>query len=135
MRVLLRRSSVRGALRDTDCIAGDDQVDSAVLRTAAGGGVIRDWLRLAIASCRDVVWLNPLRDEEVPDRVGPVLRELLVVFVTADDVGVAFHLNFETRVGLQDSGDFCKADLSTGLQRVPAGVEENIGHIDDEASS
>src|ERR1700722_2916430 len=132
--MLLGRSSVGRGLLDADGIAGDDEVDASVLRATARCGVIRDWFGFSVASGGDVGCLNSLSDEEVPDGVRPVLRELLVVFVAAYAVGVAFDLNLEAGVGLKDSGDLGEADLSSRLQSVPGGVEEDVRHIDDEAA-
>ena len=66
--------------------------------------------------------------------VGTILRELLVHHVAADAVGVALDLELQAGIGLKDSGDLGEADLGVGLQRVFAGVEEHVGHVDDEAA-
>ena len=104
------------------------------MRSALSSAVVRYWLGLPVTGSRDVVRRNALGDQEVADRIGTVFRELLVILVASDAVGVSLDLHLQTGIGLQDSGDLGQAELGVGLQSVSASVEEDVGHVDDEAA-
>jgi hypothetical protein len=67
--------------------------------------------------------------------VSPLFGEALVELISAYAVGVAFDLKLQARVSQDDSGNLGQLHLSPGLQRVFAGVEQDIRHVDDQAAS
>jgi len=77
---------------------------------------------------------RPVR-EEVEHRACALLREALIEIVAADAVRVAFDLEYEAGMREDDAGNFCQFFARCGLERVAARVEENIGHVHDQAAS
>src|SRR4029077_15540360 len=75
-----------------------------------------------------------LLGKEIADGIGAAFGELLIEVVAADAVGVAFDLEREAGMRKDDAGNFGELLARAGLERVAAGVEENVRHIDDEAA-
>ncbi len=92
-------------------------------------GVIRHRLRLAIAGSGDIVWLDALRDQEIPDCIGAVLRQLLVELVASDAVRIALDLQLQTGIGLQNSRDLRQADLRYSVFSVYLPVSNSTSDI------
>src|SRR5437660_37900 len=100
--------------------------------SAFGSIVGRDGLRLAKAARRDSRQGNPLLRKKISDAVGAAFGELLVEIVRADAVRMAFNLKRESGMREQDAGNLRELLASARFQRGAAGVEENVGHVDDE---
>ena len=82
---------------------GDNEFDTAVLSAAAVGGVIRDWVALAISFCGYIRVRYALRHQILANTVGALLREVLVVVVGSDVIGITLHLHFQIGISKQDS--------------------------------
>src|SRR6266478_3914733 len=77
---------------------------------------------------------DALLGEKIADGIGAAFGELLIEIVAADAVGVTLDLEREAGMGEDDAGNFGELFAGAGLERVAAGVEEHVGHIDDEAA-
>jgi len=142
-------------------IEEDGPCKTLLVRTRSGGsrGGVADGVRpLTTSSTRRLRWRPSavsleatgwvlpkpravMEDADTPcsarnsrTETGAALGKLLIEFVAADAVGVAFDLKHEAGMRKNDAGDFREFFARAGLERVPAGVEENIRHIDDEAA-
>ena len=117
-----------------DGVAVDDKFYAAIALAAFGGVVGGYGLRFAEAAGGHRAACHALFGQEIADGVGAAFGELLVELVGADAVGVAFDLEREAFVGEKDAGNFGEFFAGTGLERGASGIEENVGHIDDEAA-
>src|SRR6266853_37770 len=133
--LLLCRRSGGGHGGVADGVAVDDEFDAAIALAAFGRVVGGDGLRLAEAVSGDGRRGYTLLREKVENGIGAAFRELLIEIVAADAVGVAFDLERETGMSEDDAGNFGEFFAGTGLEGVAAGVEEHVGHVDDEAAS
>ena len=113
--------------------AGADHFDfhATVLRAAFGGLVVGDGLLLALAFGVDAVLLDALADQVGLDGFGAADRQLLVVGVGADRVGVADgDDDFEVDAAhLADQ--VVELGLAFGLQHRLVEVEERVGREGD----
>src|SRR6266700_3233352 len=117
-----------------DGVAVDHELDAAVALAAFGGLVGGDGLDFAEAAGGDGRRRYALFGEKFAHGTGAALGKLLIEFVAADAVGVAFDLKHEAGMRENDAGNFRELFARAGLERVAAGVEKNIRHIDDEAA-
>src|SRR5579864_2998164 len=118
----------------TDCFAAQHQFHTAVLLAAFGGLVRGDGLGLAIPVGLDRSGVDPLLDEIVANRLGAVLRKLLIVLITADAIGVSFDLEVQAGIRQYDAGDF-RQTLAGGRKKlIAAAAEQYVRHICDEAT-
>ena len=102
---------------------------------AAFGGVVGgDGLHLAEAAGGDGRAGHAVFGEKIADRVGSAFGELLIEFIAANAVGVAFNLKRKAGMGENDAGDFGEFFAGARLKRVTAGVEKHVRHIHDEAA-
>src|SRR6266851_1112473 len=118
-----------------DGVAVDDEFDAAVALGAFGGVVGSDGLHLAEAASGDRGASDALLSEKIADGIGAAFGELLIEIVAANAVGVAFDLESEAGMREDDAGNFGEFFAGTGLERVAAGIEEHVGHVDDQAAS
>src|SRR5438552_2191276 len=74
----------------------DDDLDTPVLLTPGRRVIGGHRRRLPVSTGRDLGRLDPVLHQEIPDRVGTALRELQVVGIRSDTIGVALdhHLAF-----------------------------------------
>src|SRR5713226_7436628 len=133
-RLLPRRGSSGGHGSVADGVAVDDEFDAAVALAAFGRVVGGDRLRLAEAVSGNGRRRYALFGEKVANGIGATFGELLIEVVAADAVGVALDLERETGMRENDAGNFGELFAGAGLERVAAGVEEHVGHVDDEAA-
>src|SRR5580704_9911389 len=126
------RGGGRGGVADG--VAVDDELDAAVALAALGGVIRGDGLHFAEAARGDIGAGHTLLGEKVADGVGAALGELLIEIIAANAVGVAFDLESEAGMGENNAGNFCELFAGAGLEGVAAGVEKNVGHVDDEAA-
>ena len=108
------------------------QLDAAIELAAGGVGVGGYWLRFAEAVRGDRVWRQVLGYQVAADGLGSPLGEALVHFVAADAIGVAFDFELQTRMSQDNAGDLRQLLSGAGLERVFAGVEQDVGHVDDQ---
>src|SRR5216683_1778655 len=117
-----------------DGVAVDHELDAAVALAAFRGLVGGDGLGFAETAGCDGRRRYALFSEKFAHGTGAALGKLLIEFVAADAVGVAFDLKHEAGMRENDAGNFREFFARAGLERVAAGVKENIRHIDDEAA-
>ena len=127
-----RESTRRG--RSGDGIAVDDELDAAIALAAFRRVIGRNGLSFAEAAGGDGTGGDALVNEEITDHAGAAFAELLIEVVGANGIGVAFDLHLQTGMREHDAGNFCKFFAGAGFEGVAAGVEEDVGHIDDEAA-
>src|SRR5690348_7055466 len=99
MRLALRaggRGSGGGAVADG--VAVDDELDAAVALAAFGRVIGGDGLRLAEAARGDGRSGDAVLRKKITHRIGTALGELLIEFVGANAVGMAFNLEREAGV-------------------------------------
>ena len=72
--------------------------------------------------------------EEIANGIGPVLGQGHVVLVRSDAVGVAFHFELQAGMRQDDTRELGQFFTSHGPESELPCVEEDIGHVDDEAS-
>jgi hypothetical protein len=102
--------------------------------SALRGGVASDRCCLAEALRGDYVAIDALGVQKLLNCLRALFRQTLVELGSTGAIGMTFDLHSQSRVRLQDSSDSRQAFARTGLQRVFAGVEQHIGHVDDEAA-
>src|SRR6266699_2417487 len=117
-----------------DGVAVDDEFDAAVALAAFGGVVGSDRLRFAEAVGGDGRRRHALFGEKIADGAGAALGELLIEFVAADAIGVALDLEQEAGMREDNAGNFGEFFAGAGLERVAAGVEKHVRHVDDKAA-
>src|SRR6266568_3156144 len=117
-----------------DGVAVDDEFDAPIALAAFGGVVGGDRLRFAEAVSGDGRRRYALFGEEIADGAGAALGKLLIEFVAADAVGVALDLEQEAGMREDDAGNFGEFFAGAGLERVAAGVEKHVRHVDDKAA-
>jgi len=132
--LLLLRGRGGGGGGVADGVAVDDEFDAAIALAAFGGVVGSDGLRFAEAARGDGRTGDALLGEKIADGIGAALGELLIEIIATDAVGVAFDLEREAGMREDDAGNFGELFARAGLERVAAGVKEDIGHVDDEAA-
>src|SRR5258708_35012788 len=133
--LLLGRRRGRGDGGVANGGAIDDELDAAVALAAFGSVIGGDGLRFAEAAGGDGGGRDTLLGEKIADGIGAVFGELLIEIVAADTVRVTFDLESEAGMRENDAGNFGEFFAGAGLEGVAAGVEEHIGHIDDETAS
>ncbi len=69
-----------------------------------------------------------------PDRLCAPLGETLVVFIATNAIGIAFDSQRQRRIGEHDAADLGQLLARHRAKCVLAGVEENVGHVDDQAA-
>jgi hypothetical protein len=112
--LLCRRS--RGSYGGVaDGVAVDDELDAAVALAAFGGVVGSDRLRFAEASRGDGRSRNAVFGKKIADGIGAALRELLIKFIGADTVGVAFDLKRQAGVREDYTGNLGELLAGAGL--------------------
>src|SRR5262249_27240442 len=82
-----------------------DDLDAPVLGATCCGLVARDGVGLAEPASRDPARADALRDHVVLDGLGTALRELHVVLVAADGIGVTFGHDAHARILLHQAHD------------------------------
>src|SRR5271169_4461356 len=78
-----------------DHVPGNDEFHAPVLLPPSGGGVIGGGLQLAEPSCRDRTRRDALLHQILLDGSRALLRELLIVGIAADGVGVPLDLQVQ----------------------------------------
>src|SRR6266581_2628158 len=91
-RLLLRRGRGGGGGAVADSIAIDDEFHAAIALPAFGSVVRSDGLRFAEAASGDGRTGDALLGKKIAHGIGTAFGELLIEFVTADAIGVAFDL-------------------------------------------
>src|SRR5690554_6638000 len=81
------------------------ELDSAVQRASRFRPVVRDGLRLAVASREQAAGLDALVDEELAHGLGALLRQLQVVGVGARAVGMSRDLRAQVGLAAQRRRD------------------------------
>src|SRR5690606_14287428 len=102
-------------------------LDATVLRAALAGAVVGDGLLLALAFGVDPVGLDALADQVGLDRFGTTNRQLLVVGIGTDTVGVTDGDDHLERDARQLAGQVVEARLAFGLQHGLVEIEEGVG--------
>src|SRR5258708_37992489 len=87
----------------TDRLTRNHHFDSPVLLPAGGCIVGSHRVGLSIADRAQGRHGHALRRQIIAHRVSALFRQLLIIFVAADAVGVAFQLDFEARISQQDA--------------------------------
>ena len=77
---------------------------------------------------------NSLLHEIIADGLRAALREILIVLVAADAVGVSFDGNVQAGISEHDAGNFGEALAGSGQKLEAAAAEQDVGHIGDEAA-
>src|ERR1019366_8651719 len=80
--------------------------------------------------CHRGFWDSLLR-EVAPDRLCTPLREVLVIGIATNAVGVALDSKCERGIGEHDPTDLGQLLARQRAKCVLAGVEENVRHVDD----
>src|SRR5215472_2292947 len=113
---------------DFDATVGRQTFDQrlALLRIRLVADHARNRLRLTHAEGLDLVSRDALRHKVIADRVGTTLRQLLVVGLGSDAVGVTGHQNeLELRHVLQLADDFpVDRGFALGLQDILVEIEQ-----------
>src|SRR5258705_505877 len=78
-------------LRRAKDFPGHNHLDPPVLLAAGRGVIAGNGPGFSVALRRNILRLHSLRDQVAPHRIGAVLRELQIVLIATDGVGVAFH--------------------------------------------
>src|SRR5579859_5768852 len=92
--------------RIADGVAVDDEFDAAITLPAFRGVVGCHGLGLTEALCGDAGSGHALLGKEIADGIGAPLGELLVEFVGAYAVRVAFDLHRKAGMREENAGDF-----------------------------
>src|SRR5262249_36429289 len=77
----------------------------------------------------------PLLDQIIPDGFGTLFGKLLVVFVAAHAVGMAFDGKMQTWISQHNAGNLGQTLARAGQQFIAAGLEQNIRQIGDDPAS
>src|SRR5260370_39500598 len=88
--------------RRTDDVARHYQLHAAVHLPAGGGAVRRNRILLAEAARRNIILRDALLHQVTAHALGAFFRELLIVGVAPDAVGVAVNLQSQARVRKND---------------------------------
>jgi hypothetical protein len=111
---LLQASSLR-VYRVADGFAGNEKFHSAVLLSSRGV-IVRSYCQgVAKTFGCNRISRDSLLHQIVAHRGSAVLREGLIHLVAADLVGIAADFDVESRIGQQNTGDFCQLLPSTRL--------------------
>ncbi len=91
----------RGSVSDGGAV--DDELDAAVALTAVGGVICGDGLRFSKTVRRDGRRRNSLLGEKIADGIRAALGELLIEFIGAHAVRVAFNLQSQASMRQQNA--------------------------------
>src|SRR5688500_208571 len=109
-----------GLLTRADDVAGDDQLDAAVLLPSGGGAVRRNGRAFSETLPPDGARGDPLLHEIRAHRFTATLRQPLIGVVGAHVVGVTLDLHAQSLLRCQDAGDARELFARARLQRVAA---------------
>ena len=129
-----RRHTLRGG-DVADRFTRNDHLHASILLASRSGRVACNWIVLAEALGGYIIEIYALSNQVIAHRHGTTFRKLLIVVRRTGAVGVALDLHFQIRIRKQDSRDLCQLLPSSRFEGVLVGVEQNVGHVDDEPAS
>src|ERR1022692_141735 len=109
--------------RPADGVARQDQFHAPILLPPLGRVIAGDGFGLPESVGFNVAGGNPLLHKVVPNRLGPALRELLIVVVAAHAVRMAFHGHIKTGIRQHNAGNFGQPFAGSRKQLEAAAAE------------
>src|SRR5258708_808079 len=83
----------------------------------------------------DIRWIHALQDQKITDGIRSVFGEAQArKLVATGNIGVAFHLDSQTGMAQNNSGDSRQLFASDRAQDEAAAVEMHVRHVDDQAA-
>jgi len=124
----------RPADRLSDYVAAYNHFHPAVLLPTRGGIVRGNRIRFTETLRLNVGRGDAVRSQVIAHRVGTAFRQLLIIVVRADAVGVALHGKVDRRIGQQNARNFGQLFLGVGFERRLVEVEKHVGQAHDQAA-
>ena len=115
-----------------DDFAGYHQFHPTILLAPFRRFIRSDWPRLAEARRGRGRFRNSLLRQITPHTLGALLGKLLIERFGPDAVGVASNGQPQRWIRENNAGDFGQLFAGQRTKRVFAGIEQHVGHIDDQ---